>query len=91
MAISMDSYQDGGSVPSLQPEVLTTNLEQPQQDELGSGSVNNEVQLAPWPPASDAMTIMLPRAGQGWMSEEGERWGGMSMAPTSLGDAPSLL
>lgn len=51
MAISMDSYQDGGSVPSLQPEVPTTNLEQPQQEELGSGSVSNEVQLAPWPPA----------------------------------------
>lgn len=40
---------------------------------------------------SDAMTITLPRAGQGWMSEEGERWGGMSMAPTSLGDVLSLL
>lgn len=40
---------------------------------------------------SDAMTITLPRAGQDWMSEEDERWGGMSMAPTSLGDALSLL
>lgn len=39
---------------------------------------------------SDAMTITLPRAGQGWMSEEDERWVGMSTAPTSFGDAPSL-
>lgn len=51
MAISMDSYQDGGSVPSLQPEVLTGNFQQPQQEELGSGGASNEVQLAPWPAA----------------------------------------
>ena len=27
-AISMDNYQDGGSVPSLQPEVLIGNFQQ---------------------------------------------------------------
>lgn len=49
--ISMDNYQDGGSMPSLQPEVLTGNFQQSQQEELGSGSASNEVQLAPWPAA----------------------------------------
>lgn len=44
----MDSYQDGGSVPSLQPEILAGNFQHPQQEELVSGSASNEVQLAPW-------------------------------------------
>jgi len=39
---------------------------------------------------SDAMTITLPRAHQGWMSEEDKRWGGMSTAPTNFGVTPSL-
>lgn len=39
---------------------------------------------------SDAMMITLPRAGQSWVSEEDEKRGDMSMAPTSIRDAPSL-
>lgn len=35
---------------------------------------------------SDTMTIMLPRVGLGWMSEEDERWGGVNVALTSLRD-----
>lgn len=83
----MDTYQDGGSVPSFQSEVLTGNFQQPQQEQLGSGRASNEAQLAPWPAALCNNPAKSWLGLDGSKDEEDRSKGGMSVAPISSGAA----